>query len=510
MARDLQRQRREEVTLTPRQKDGMDAAIDPSTDNPVVTERHALELITENSAAEVLGVDTVADLKDLTEGRKDRVLAIVENDTPATNNGLFRYDSSASMAEELPYIITPTDTTGRWFQITTETTEIIRQVLPGVTDIAALKAFLNSDGRRDRVLVLVEDDTTSVNNGVFRYDANSSDVENIPFLVTPTDTTGRWFQITKESTEDTENHLLHGVDDIAAMKALVGANGRADRVLVLVEDDASLPNNGLFRYDVDSSAAEELPHVVTPTDATGRWFQIATSNTKRMALGYTIKGFKLEWVSAAQIKVYPGYCWEDTGQQEIELKTSVTINAAIQGANGRAEGTLSANTWYYTFVIKNPTTGAVAGLVAITASPTLPSGYTLKRRIGMVRRNAAFLDFRQYGIGSERIYKWIENSTTTLMVLSGGGSAAYTDVDCSGLIPPTSTLGKFLLYCWGDYFYGNHIRPNGTTMADYLFCYGLEATEVECPTDSSQVIEYRVDTVFDALDIYVFGFMEEI
>ncbi|HWR07738.1 MAG TPA: hypothetical protein VN379_12800, partial [Sporomusa sp.] len=72
--------------------------------------------------------------------------------------------------------------------------------------------------------------------------------------------------------------------------------------------------------------------------------------------------------------------------QYIASGVSLALNTAITGANGRDTGSLAVSTWYYLYVIYNPTTATVACLMSTNSTtPTLPSGYTYFARVGAVR-----------------------------------------------------------------------------------------------------------------------------
>src|SRR5439155_4311770 len=65
---------------------------------------------------------------------------------------------------------------------------------------------------------------------------------------------------------------------------------------------------------------------------------------------------------------------------------SVTIDAGTTGANALDTGAIAASTWYSVWAIYNPATDTVAGLVSTSVtSPTMPSGYTAKARLGWFR-----------------------------------------------------------------------------------------------------------------------------
>ncbi len=86
--------------------------------------------------------------------------------------------------------------------------------------------------------------------------------------------------------------------------------------------------------------------------------------------------------------------------------TVFTKNADTAWASGAGNGCLDAGAslvasqWYHLYVIENPTSGVADELCSESAtSPTMPSGYTKKRRIGSFRTNSSadILAFSQNG-----------------------------------------------------------------------------------------------------------------
>lgn len=66
-----------------------------------------------------------------------------------------------------------------------------------------------------------------------------------------------------------------------------------------------------------------------------------------------------------------------------------TNQGGLDGTESVA-GTPDAATWYYLWLIRNPATNTVDGLFSESASsPTMPSGYTQKRRLGAVLTNGS-------------------------------------------------------------------------------------------------------------------------
>lgn len=103
------------------------------------------------------------------------------------------------------------------------------------------------------------------------------------------------------------------------------------------------------------------------------------------------------------ININIGKCRDDLDVADIVLVSILTKQldvawAAGTNAGGRDTGAISDATWHM-FAIKNPTTGVCDVLFSLSVSaPTLPSGYTQKRRIGsLVRRTGALLPFVQMG-----------------------------------------------------------------------------------------------------------------
>ena len=73
------------------------------------------------------------------------------------------------------------------------------------------------------------------------------------------------------------------------------------------------------------------------------------------------------------------------GSRQLISSINVTIDTAGTGANGMDSGSLAGTTFYYVWVIYNPTTSTTAGLISTSATnPTMPADYTYKRLVGEV------------------------------------------------------------------------------------------------------------------------------
>lgn len=112
--------------------------------------------------------------------------------------------------------------------------------------------------------------------------------------------------------------------------------------------------------------------------------------------------------STSTFGVAPGLAVDSTNAAIMSLSVSLnkTTSAFSPGTgNGALDtGAISASSWYNTFLIENPTTGAVDVLISKAVSgsvpaPTLPAGYTLYRRIGSMLTDGSsnWVAFTQVG-----------------------------------------------------------------------------------------------------------------
>lgn len=106
-------------------------------------------------------------------------------------------------------------------------------------------------------------------------------------------------------------------------------------------------------------------------------------------------------------------------------------NIASSGANGLDTGAEASSTWYYLWGIGKDD-GTVATLLSVSATaPTMPSGYTHKALLGMVRNNASsnFNPFVQRG---EHVTSEVQEA------LIDGTATAVTSVSLSTIVPPNA------------------------------------------------------------------------
>jgi len=197
---------------------------------------------------------------------------------------------------------------------------------------------------------------------------------------------------------------------------------------------------------------------------------------------------------------------------------SVTVDITQVGANGRDEGELRADAWYYLWLVFKDAGDEVAGLLSTNReTPIMPMGYTQKRLIGAVRTKAtgALMEFAQ--VGRDVFYNE-GGGSTGIQVLSSGGATTFTDVDCRRLVPVNIAGLLHLNFTvrdnTGDNSAALFVRPNGWTTYDNYFQINcltgpevnrLLATTFWMPTEDG-VIEYKVSQAGETANLYVVGY----
>ena len=237
---------------------------------------------------------------------------------------------------------------------------------------------------------------------------------------------------------------------------------------------------------------------------------MATFTTK---YGY-ISGFEISRNAtnpAYKIDVQIGECADTDDKYQVKTDAVLTIDITQAGANGLDTGSEAASTWYYVFIIKNMTTDTIAGLLSTSATaPTMPSGYTVKRRIGSVYNDSSsdFLAFTARGNGLSR--KIFYHTPTS--VLSAGNATTWTDVDCSTPVPATSRVAIAQIMVRETtarcrfMFRENGVSGDGNRVGGYD---QVEAY-AEIPVDTNQKFEYKVNSSSESGYCKITGYMEDL
>jgi len=208
------------------------------------------------------------------------------------------------------------------------------------------------------------------------------------------------------------------------------------------------------------------------------------------------------------------------------VSTAMTKNMNAAWAVGTGNGgnnagaSLAASTWYDVFVIERTDTGVVDVLADTTLSPSLPSGYTQKRRIGSFKTDGAshIVAFTQQG----DYFRW---AASVLDINESPGATTAV----------TKTLASVPLRTNVQAILNATVVPNGTTGAAYLSdlaandeaasisaaplaqiswngsllnAAGLDASNMLIRTNTSSQIRYRLSAAAATLLVATLGWYD--
>jgi hypothetical protein len=166
--------------------------------------------------------------------------------------------------------------------------------------------------------------------------------------------------------------------------------------------------------------------------------------------------------SSTTFSVSAGMAADSTNVDMMVLSSAISKTTgawAVGTGNGALDtGAIAANTWYHFYLIKRVDTGLVDPLISLSATaPTLPTNYTLSRRIGsrITNGSSQWASFTQDGdwfvpaaVTSELATASAPTSLTAL-TLAGVPSGVRVLVKLRGLINHV-TVGTEFLIASGD------------------------------------------------------------
>lgn len=202
------------------------------------------------------------------------------------------------------------------------------------------------------------------------------------------------------------------------------------------------------------------------------------------------------------ILIAAGECYDNSASESLVLGTAITKQIDAAWVVGDDMGGLdtgsspAANTWYYVWLIKRTDTGVVDALFSTSStSPTMPTNYDAKRRIGAVLTNSSsnIIGFQQYGDEF-----WWDNPP---LDFSGAGSATAQTI--SLIVPDLEVLATIHYVTQNNFSYVSPLSvddeaPNATaaplSTLDHPTNPGPGGGQVEVRTNSSGQIRVRTDS----------------
>jgi hypothetical protein len=208
---------------------------------------------------------------------------------------------------------------------------------------------------------------------------------------------------------------------------------------------------------------------------------------------------------------------EITVEDVLLATVNEVADITASGAGGLDTGAEASSTWYAIWLIYNPTTATVKAMLSTSfTAPTMPSGYTKKRRVGAIRNGAGSDFLKIVQRGDLCLYLEEGNSAPTL-VLSAGSATTFTDVAMSAVVPTVSRRAWLtLILSIPSATVSLFVRPNGSALATpntRVRCIANDIlnSQMFVETDAAQVIEYKLGaSVGGVANIEVLGYIDPV
>lgn len=229
-----------------------------------------------------------------------------------------------------------------------------------------------------------------------------------------------------------------------------------------------------------------------------------------------INGIGLSYAGVATVNIAVGQCSNSTDVNDMILEEVLTPSLLSSGALGLDTGAVAASTFYAVYLIgdsqKFNTPSAVFS--ADLASPLMPSGYDMSRRIGYVLTDGSSNIRPFIQTGNDLCRKvWYQ---TAVAELSAGTSATYANIDLASSVPASvSGLEVFLLTsvtptASGDsaqFLTGGVTATVGTAVNTGFEAAKVNILVVSLPCSAASVVQYKVT---GSVDVATLGYIDQL
>lgn len=245
--------------------------------------------------------------------------------------------------------------------------------------------------------------------------------------------------------------------------------------------------------------------------------------------GYVYDGL-LAFSTADIVNIIPGGVARSTlDLADIPLPVgALPVNMTTSGAGGLDVGVRAAQTNYAIYVIMDPAGSVVSGLASLSfTAPTLPSGFTIYRRVGAISLNSAsgIRPFFMSGLGLTRRIWWQLTqgaiSDTSCRALNAGNATVSTAIAAANrFFFPTSpeiwTLMTFVSAVPGS---ACILGPTGVTAILNQVAVIAQVAAVAAQdrgivanvgSGSPRTISYSVPLAADAANVWIQGCTDQL
>lgn len=166
-----------------------------------------------------------------------------------------------------------------------------------------------------------------------------------------------------------------------------------------------------------------------------------------------IFGFEVSKASATTLSLAAGIARDSSNRFDITLGSAypslqdktvtapLTLNGAVNGANGLDTGSLAASSVYSVWVIGDSNGYQnTAGLISLSlTAPAMPENYNAKRLVGFAVTNGSsqFVDMFQVGNANEREVLF---DTKIATAITAGNSTTYAAVTLTAFVPAIANV----------------------------------------------------------------------
>jgi hypothetical protein len=201
-----------------------------------------------------------------------------------------------------------------------------------------------------------------------------------------------------------------------------------------------------------------------------------------------LRNLKIDCSSNTQVIIRSGTSvGSDDGKKVMTLTGDKTLDITTSGVNGLDTGSEAGNTWYYVYLIWNPTTALVNGLLSASyTSPTLPSGYTQKRLIGAVRNDGSS-NFKQFKQVNNDVY--FDGGRAYLINGGNTGGTTFVGLDTTSYVP-TAVAGVIHLVVQ-QVTVGTYVAIGWDGITMMAACLGTSEVQFNIPHNAGNIYYYN-------------------
>lgn len=247
-----------------------------------------------------------------------------------------------------------------------------------------------------------------------------------------------------------------------------------------------------------------------------------------------LEGIPLVWVSATTVRLEPGICLADNGQDRITITGNRLVDITVSGEGGLDTGVVAVDTCYDIYAIASTTLDLDANnpsaIMVLTGNdPVMPAGYDLKRRMGAVATFdvgagvANVIRFRQTGVGRTRRINFNAPEAQLEALADTSPAASLTNVPLADWLPSrgkpilVDLLAGYVGTVAGDRMQvvtGVTTSP-ASAEADWthLVCQvaGIEVrARVTTHTANGRTVRYAAQNVTDDSYLYVLAYEDDL